>query len=378
MKVSIVECDDYDKELVFAAVKKAITDIVFTIPSRKKVLLKPNILGQHKPEECITTHPSVVEAVIRLFLEQNCEVIIGESSGFFLEGGTTKALELSGMKKIAEKYKIKLVNLEQIPVKQIRDDEARMYKNLQISKLLFDVDLVVNLPKLKTHTLMKYTGAVKNLFGTIPGGRKQQLHAMGRNESDFGNILVDIYQNIKPGLNIMDGIIGLEGNGPGTGGIPKKTGLIIASTSAPSLDIVVSEMIGFNASDILTNKFCIERKLVEPDKIEVIGAKKFIPYKKPINAPDFASPIIGWVMKHAALRPYAIKSKCRKCGVCRDVCPMKLIKLDPFPVINKKRCISCYCCHENCPYNAMELRAPIVIRFAKKAKDFVFRKIEKD
>lgn len=373
MKVSIVECADYDNELVYSAIKEAISKIGFEIRPKQKVLLKPNVLGQHKPDECITTHPAIVAAVVQIFLENNCEVIIGESSGFFFDGGTHKALELSGMKETAKKFNVNLVNLETVPVKHIKDEKAVKYKNLQISSLIYDVDLVVNLPKLKTHTLMKYTGAVKNLFGTIPGGRKQQLHAMARNESEFGNLLVDIYQNIKPGLNIMDAVIGLEGNGPGSSGIPKQTGLILASESAPALDIVASEMIGFKPSDIYTNRYCVERGLVNPEDIEIIGEKKKIPYKKPINAPDAAMPLVGWLMSMAAMKPYAIKKICRRCGVCRDVCPMKAIVLSPYPIIDRKRCISCYCCHENCPYKAMDLRGAKLIEFAKKAREF-FRK----
>lgn len=373
MKVSIVDCLDYEPKLVYEAIQKAISDICFKVPTGKRVLLKPNVLGQHKPSENITTHPAIVEAVVRIFKEKNCEVIIGESSGFALEGGTNRALEISGIKSVAEKYEIKLVNLEQIAVKQIQDKNAVKYKNPQISSLLFDVDLVVNLPKLKTHTLMKYTGAIKNLFGTIPGGRKQQLHAMARNESDFGNLLVDIYQNIKPGLNIMDAIIGLEGNGPGTAGISKPTGLILASASAPALDLVASEMIGFEPLSILTNKFSVERKLVNVNEIEIIGKKRKIPYKKPINAPDTAMPLVGWLMKLAAMRPYAIKKKCHKCGVCKGGCPMKAITLTPYPVIDRKKCICCYCCHENCPYNAMDLKGSQLIELARKARDLFFK-----
>jgi ferredoxin len=171
----------------------------------------------------------------------------------------------------------------------------------------------------------------------------------------------------------MDAIIGLEGNGPGTGGIPKKTGLILVSEDSCALDIVASEMIGFDPLEVYTNRYCIERSLTDPKKIEIIGGKRKIPYKRPINAPSFASPIIGFVMKHAAMKPYAIRKKCKRCAVCKEICPVKAIALKPYPVIDKKRCISCYCCHENCPYNAMDLRGSRIIELLQKIKNKVMK-----
>lgn len=373
MKVSIVECNSYNQEKVYKAVKKSIENIDFKIKPNIKVLLKPNILGQHKPEEYITTHPSVIEAIIRIFKGKKCSIMIAESSGFYKEGGTNKALQISGMKALADKYRIPLINLETKPIKKIEDKKAVVYKNPNISSLIFDVDLIVNVPKLKTHTLMKYTGAVKNLFGTIPGGRKQKLHVLAQKPGQFGNLLVDIYQNIKPKLNIMDAIIGLEGNGPGSTGIPKKTGLLLASKSAPALDIVASDIIGFAPLEIYTNKYCIERGLVNRKEIKVIGPKKSIPYKKPINISRIPPWLSGWFIKQAVMNPYAIKEKCIKCCVCRDVCPVNAIKLKPYPVIDKNKCINCYCCHENCPEGAMDLKGSFIFETLKKIKDIVFR-----
>ncbi len=373
MKVSIVNCDSYDQEQVDEAVKNSLQNINFEIKPKQKVLIKPNVLGQHPPEDHVTTHPSVIEAIVKIFKEADCEVIIAESSGFYKEGGTNKALEISGMKKVADKHNIPLINLETKPIEQIEDKNAVVYKNPHISSEIFKADLVVNAPKLKTHTLMKYTGAVKNLFGTIPGGQKQKLHALAQKSDEFGNLLVDIYQNIKPQLNIMDAIVGLEGNGPGSTGIPKPTNLILSSKSAPALDIVASEIIGYNPLDIYTNKYCIERKLVDKKSIEIIGEKKLINYKKPINTSSIPMPIISWFMSLASMDPYAIKEKCIKCGICKKVCPMNAIELTPYPEINKKKCINCYCCHEMCPEGAMDLKGSWLFETIKKVKDILFK-----
>ncbi len=372
MKVSIVDCDSYDPDIVYKAVEDAINKIGFKIPRYKKVLIKPNVLGQHKPESNITTHPIVVEAVARLFLKNDCQVIIGESSGFYKNGGTNKALLLSGMEEIAKKHKIQLVNLETVPIKEIYDREAIVYKNPQISSLIFECDLIVNLPKLKTHTLMKYTGAVKNTFGCIPGGRKQKLHVLAQKEKRFGQLLVDIYKNIKPGLNIMDAVIGLEGNGPGSAGTSKKTGLILASENACELDIVASEIIGYDPYEIYTNRFCKERGLT--GQIEIVGEMRHIPYRKPVNVSRMPSWINNWVMHHAAMDPYAIKEKCIRCGVCKGICPVDAIRMAPYPKIEKSRCINCYCCHENCPHDAMGLRGSKLVNGLKKTYEILFGK----
>ncbi len=149
MKVSLVECNSYDKEEVYYAIKKSINEVEFKIKPKNKVLIKPNVLAPHPPDKHVTTHPSIIEALVKIFQEAGCEIIIGESSGFYKEGGTIKALEVSGIKNIAEKYKVSLINLETIPVKQIQDNNAVVYKNPEISGLIFDVDLIVNVPKLK-------------------------------------------------------------------------------------------------------------------------------------------------------------------------------------------------------------------------------------
>jgi uncharacterized protein (DUF362 family) len=377
MKVSIVDCEAYEPEQVYKAIKESLAKIDFRIPENKKVLLKPNILGQNPPKDCVTTNPIFVEAASKIFLEKGNKVIIGESSGFHLDGGTSRAFEISGIKQVADKHNIQLENFEKHKVRHIHDEKAAIYKNLEISGLIFDVDLIVSLPKLKTHTLVKYTGAIKNLFGTVPGGRKQKLHGIAQKESDFAQVLVDVYQNVRPSLSIMDGIVGLEGNGPGSSGIPKKTGIILASQNAAALDIVASEIIGYDPMKVYTNKYSIERGLINPNEIEIIGNKRIINYKKPITAPTIASPIVGWVMKQGAMKPYCIKKNCKKCQICMKVCPVNAIKMAPYPVIDKKKCISCYCCHENCQYKAMGLKGSWIFETARKAKNTLLKKLNK-
>ncbi|PKK86261.1 MAG: iron-sulfur cluster-binding protein [Thermoplasmata archaeon HGW-Thermoplasmata-1] len=356
MKVSIEECQSYEADSVRSAIDSCLRAIGFEVPSRKKVLIKPNVLSQHSPNEAITTHPEIVGALIDIFIEKGCEVFVGDSSATCRRGGTCRALDVSGIAAIAKGKGAKTLNLESVPVRMVRDGSALIYKELEISGAVFDADLVVNACKMKTHTLMRYTGGVKNLLGTIPGGRKQQLHALAPSPRDFANVLVDIYKNVMPSLTVMDAVVGLEGNGPGKAGRPKKTGLILASKSAPALDFVASNIMGFDPMDVPTNRACVERGLVDPDEIEIIGKFRVVRYRKPVGVPAMSKRLVGWGIKIQSRLPSVIEDKCVKCGLCAGVCPANAITMSPYPVIDAKKCISCYCCHESCPKAAIRLK----------------------
>jgi len=373
-KVSVLKCNSYDNGLVYKTIKKSLELINFKFKRNSKVLIKPNMLNPYKPEEAITTHPSIVDAVCKILKENKCRIIIGDSSGFFQQGGTRRSFKVAGIEAVAKKYNAELAPFEATKIITIKDKNAVVLKEINISSVLKDVDLIINLPKLKTHTLTKYTGAVKNLFGCVPGALKQRYHLIGKNEKGFCNLLLDIYQNIKPGLNIMDGVIGIEGNGPGREGKIKKAGLIISSENAVALDIIASEIIGFKPRDILTNKYALERRLFN-GKIEVLGEKNIkVPYKKPIIArshlPSFLSNFIYIIVQ---AYPYLNKEKCKKCGLCATICPVGAIKMKEYPLFNRRKCIACFCCNELCPSAAISLKRPKIIEILS----YVWRKVRK-
>jgi len=224
---------------------------------------------------------------------------------------------------------------------------------------------------------MKYTGAVKNMFGCIPGGGKSKKHAIAPNEDMFGKLLIDIYQNIIPHLNIMDAIIGLEGNGPGSAGTPKKVGLIIASKNAVALDIEASRIIGYNPMEIKTTEYAIKRKLfTKIEDVDVIGEKnQKINFEKPTMQSNLSkkipAPIVKFIFNLTSVKPYVKKNKCKKCNVCANVCPVNAITLKPYPKFDRKKCVLCYCCHENCPYNAIKLSKSTIINFIRKTRDIL-------
>ena len=349
-KVAFVRCSDYEQKKVNRAIEKAISLIGFDFSKfhGKTVLIKPNVVGCFpKKQIATTTHPSLVEAVCKILKKNNCKILIGDSP--FTE--PVSSFKASGIGKVAKKYG-KLVIFEQDKLIDIKDKNARVLKKFEIAKTLKNVDLIINMPKLKTHSLTKYTGAVKNLYGLIPGGLKQRIHLQAKGDEEFSNILIDIYQNVQPGLTIMDGIIGMEGNGP-TSGDAVKTRTILASKNGIALDIAATSMIGLNHKEIFTTKNAIKRGLYHDFKIIPVGDK--LPHFK------FKIPSNQDILKRKKSLIHVFKEKpiicdekkCSKCARCMKHCPTNSIKMTPYPVVNPKTCIRCFCCIEICPTDAM-------------------------
>ncbi len=349
-KVAVVRCNSYDKKKVEKAVRTALKLIKFDPINRTKVLLKPNLVAvslDKKKQIAISTHLSIIEAVCKFLKENECKIYIGESS--FMD--TDSVMKQLGYDKIAKKYKAKLVVFEQEKLVKIKNPKNKIIKEFPVAKIVKEADYIIDIPKMKTHSLADVTLGIKNLYGLIPGGLKQRLHNKAKGDS-FSEILVDIYQNLPPQLTIMDGIIGMDGHGP-TSGNPKKAGLILASKNTVALDICASTIMDFKPKTIPAIKFAVKRKLYPNYKFELVGLKKLpiIHFRKSqsrvlrsrINRLFREQPIVCDVQK------------CIKCGRCRDHCPTKAITLKPWPIIDKKKCIRCFCCMEICPTDALYL-----------------------
>jgi uncharacterized protein (DUF362 family) len=262
-EVAVVKCSDYKQEKVDKAVEAAFSLIKFDPKNRTKVLIKPNLvmLGDAKKQAAITTNISVIEAVCKFLKNNECKIYIGESS--FMN--TPGIFESLGINKLAERYNAEIVIFEQSKLVRVKNLKAKVLEELELPEILNEVDYVINLPKLKTHTLARVTLGVKNLYGLIPGGLKQRLHNIAHGKK-FSEILVDIYQTLiqvleKPVITLIDGIIGMEGEGPAAG-IPKNSGLIIASKNAVALDICASKIMGFRPRKIYTNRFAVKESFI--------------------------------------------------------------------------------------------------------------------
>lgn len=361
-KISIIKCNSYESKKVLNAVEKAIEDIGFKIKPNSKVLLKPNILMGASPDKAITTHPAIIDAVCTILNRHKCKIFIGESSGLVKEGGVLRVFEEAGIVEIAKKHNAKLISFNNERLRKVQNNKATFAKEMYLPEILFNVDLIINLPKMKTHTLMLFTGGVKNLFGCIPGGKKQVYHAEANKKEDFANLLLDIWLNVNPGLTIMDGIEGMDGNGPSNGNIVKP-GLIIASDNAIALDLVAEKIIGFDGQ-VPTNKQALERKLMGKNEISVIGEEPHFKFVKPSAAvSNLPSWLSGFFLKKSMAYPYPNPEKCKKCWNCVKVCPVGAMKKKnekEAPYCDKSKCIACYCCQEMCPYDAIDLKRSAV------------------
>jgi uncharacterized protein (DUF362 family)/NAD-dependent dihydropyrimidine dehydrogenase PreA subunit len=372
--VSIVRCSDYSN--VKSAIKEALSligGLENIITPGKRVLLKPNVLAIRAPEAAVTTHPAVVSAMCELVLEAGGIPVIGDGSGIAKPGSTTttEAFRASGIEGVASVFGAELINFETSGYTEVSVPNARQFPRLYIAKAVLEADVVISLPKLKTHELTLYTGAVKNLFGTIPQKNRKQAHAL-EDRGLFGDAVVDIYSIVKPHLAVMDGVFGMEGNGP-SNGTPVFAGVVMASYDCVALDIVASELIGIDPLKVPTNKAALSRGFgTEHPEIAGISLEEVkVKFKRPeggITAylPSF---LIGILRKQLTVKPFINTSSCAFCKACVLNCSAYAIEeVGRTLKINQEKCIQCYCCRELCPNDAVEIKKSLLLKIITRSR----------
>jgi len=359
-KVLISRCNNYQPDQVEPAIEKCFE--LFTIKPGQKVLLKVNALMAADPEKAITTHPAIAAAVIKKVKQLGAIPYVGDSPGDACSN-IEKVLEKCGFTNLGAE--IANFHKESIEIKSSRN------KTYRLAKVIFDFDVIINLPKLKTHGMTLYTGAIKNLFGCVPGFSKSRYHFHSPKISDFAKNIVDILEIVKPSFNIMDAVDGMEGKGP-SNGKKRHLGAIIASTDAVALDAVATECIGIKPLEVEIIKEAYKRGLgtIEP---EVIGEKFHEKWKRPVRnldiltkyLPNFVLNLVRPIANQLAIHPQIDQDKCKKCLICLNNCPAKTIhKKNGKIEINLAKCIMCFCCHELCPYKAIELKQSWLAKLA--------------
>ncbi len=379
--VSLRQCGSYDYAEVKNAIKKSIFDlggIEKYIQKNDTVLLKVNLVLEKNPDSCATTHPSVVKALAELIIEYGANVIIGDSpGGTFNESRLRSVYKITGMAAVAEETGAKLnMNCKEF---EKPTPDGMMLKKIRMTDMLNDATKVISVAKLKTHIMMTYTGALKNMFGVIPGITKAKYHYNLRDYNDFANTLIDICNAANPVLSFIDGVIGMEGSGP-TSGKPRKLGVIIASPSPFCADAAALKIINLDENQVPVTAQAIKRgflqsglkdtTLVGDDICKFTVPDYAIPKILSLQATKFRIPVFArrFFSMHLQTRPEFIREKCVMCGLCAKSCPAKIIKLKPgakIPVYNPEKCIRCYCCHELCPKAAINVKKPLVTRFMK-------------
>jgi uncharacterized protein (DUF362 family)/NAD-dependent dihydropyrimidine dehydrogenase PreA subunit len=330
----------------------------------KKVLVKPNLLGPFPPERGVTTDPRVISAIVQEL--KKCrpkEIVVGDNSGS-IHFDPFKIAKITGIfdasdgcyRNIAREVvgvKIESKFIEELFI-------SKIVKEAFISKIVKEADYVINVPKFKTHGLTTITGAIKNMFGIIPGGKKAKLHTFGRTIKGFAELLVDIYQIRIPDLNIMDAIIGMEGVGP-TNGKTRVIDKIISSDNGISLDSVMAAMMGLKPYTIELLQVAKERNLGETDISNIIidGELEVISGFKTPNSgilQRIRKIAVPHIFNFASVKPIVNHNKCKICKKCIEVCPASAMNLtNKFPEADRKKCISCFVCEEHCPYGAIIL-----------------------
>jgi len=366
VKVVIVRCEDYSDSLRAAGEALHLLSPAgmkdFVRPG-ETVFLKVNALSAKPPGAAVTTHPEFVRAVARLVKDAGGLPVIGDSSGGLRSTGV--ALEKSGMTDVAGELKVPLVNLDDRPVRR-EIHGAKVFKRFHMGAALFEADAIFSLPKLKTHLLTRYTGAVKNLYGTVTGADKRLGHVMAPSPGRFTEGLLDIYSLVRPRLAIMDGIIGMEGLGP-SGGRPRKAGVVLASPDSLALDWVACQVIGYRPVECYLFE-AAERRRIMPGHIEIVGESitdVSVEFKKPFSRWNFLGRLPdGFLRKLHRMSisvnlPRISMKRCTGCRVCEKNCPTGAITIGgegERSTVDRKKCIRCYCCHELCPYDAVDIR----------------------
>ena len=377
-KVVLIKCDTYEYGKVKEAVDKGIELLggINRFASKdEKILLKPNLLVAEVPEKCVTTHHAVFKAVAELFLTTGAIISYGDSPAF---GSTSAAAKKAGLAEAASE-----LNIDQADFKTGVDiiyNKGTQNKKFTVAKALMDNDAVISLPKLKSHAYEKFTGSVKNQFGCIPGILKGEYHVKIPDPYNFAKMLVDLNMYVNPRLYIMDGIYGMEGNGP-RGGKPKKMNILLFSEDPIALDGTVCRLIDLDPGYVPTVNYGYECGMGTyfENEIELLG-DSFEEFKdagfdikryplKSYKAKGFSRFLNNMFVP----KPFIKDDKCVKCGVCVQMCPVETKAVNwpnadkgKVPVYNYDECIRCYCCQELCPEHAIDLKVPFIRSIFKK------------
>jgi uncharacterized protein (DUF362 family)/NAD-dependent dihydropyrimidine dehydrogenase PreA subunit len=323
----------------------------------KSVLIKPNVLRASEANEGIATHPAVLKAVVdKVETLKPASLVVGDNPGLFSYGANEASFEQTGLLAAAGGY-----------YQNIGNDSLQVAFNpsfmaaVSLSRIIKEVDVIISLPKFKTHGLTVLTGAIKNSYGFLPGAQKAKLHKAAGSPERFHEAVVDVFKLRVPDFFLMDAVVGMEGNGPASPDL-REIGLILASDNAVALDAVVAAMMGLDPGRLRFLQKAKEEGLGDYDlkKIEVLGELKVIP--------DFKVPPLGGeaIMQNEAiqsmihgktlLKPHANPEWCTGCGSCIDQCPMAALSMqDGVPKADPDLCISCFCCQEICPEKAIAL-----------------------
>ena len=332
----------------------------------QRVLIKPNMLSGKPPEKAVTTHPDVVRGIIRLVQEVGGTPWVGDSPGV---GPVLSVAEKCGILHVVRETGAILAHFrESVPLPA----ETVPFHRLEIAREALEADVIINLPKLKTHQMMGATGAVKNLFGVVVGFRKVNLHLQaGSDKALFARMLLDLASHVAPALTVVDAVTAMEGNGPGSG-TPVAVGALLAGVNPVAVDTVAFALLGLRPDSVWTQKIA-RKEGVRGSTINEISL--FGPPLDSLRPASFQPakegdigfglpPFLRYRLKKSlSALPVVDPGKCLVCGICQRHCPAHAIFVRKDRLhIDERRCIGCFCCQELCPEGALEARQGFLLR----------------
>ena len=381
-RVYFAPCADYGEETVRTAFDRLLSEgaLDFVTPGMR-VAVKVNLVTAMKPETAGVTHPALVRELCRRLVSRGATVVVGDSPGGpFNAAVMSTVYRVSGMSAVEE---VGATLNRDYGQEEVSFSEAVEAKSFVASSWLRSADAIINFAKLKTHGMMGYSGAVKNLFGTIPGTLKLEYHFSHPDATRFANMLVDLNEFWRPALSLVDAVVGMEGNGP-TAGDPRHVGVLLASPSPYALDAVAAPLMGLDPAAVPTVSAAAARGLgpassADCEVDEEVGGFRVPDFKliETGSVIEFSSMLPGWLGRVAgkwaprllASRPAVLRSECIGCEKCRNVCPAHAVTMKKKrPVIDRSLCIRCFCCQEFCPVGAMKVKRPAVARLLNHKK----------
>ena len=379
--VVLTSCVDYSTSEVESALQRVLEPLggLDWVKPGMRIVIKANLVTFLKPERAATTHPSLLCALVRMLTQRGADVVVGDSpGGLYNAAFVGKVYQATGMEQVEQAGGRLNRDFGHSPAEY---PEGKVCRKFTYTSYLDGADAIINFCKLKTHGMMAMTCGAKNMFGTIPGAMKPEYHFRYPDPRDFARMIVDLDEYFKPRLTIVDGVTCMEGNGP-TGGTPRHVGLLAASESPHKVDLVCAKLLGLERTEVPTLEAALERGLI-PQTVEELTIHG--------NLDDFvvedfqrietgnghlfegdgkklSSRLRGAFMaKVFSQKPKVIGRDCVGCGVCRDICPAKTIRIEKGKaVIDRKNCIRCFCCQEFCPKSAMVVHRTWVARILEK------------
>jgi len=374
-KVYLAPCTDYEVSQILEKMMSGLSLLGMDsgMLHGKRVLIKPNLLKTSAPEHAVVTHPEFFRAAVRLVKMWGGRPVMAESPAF---QPLSKVMKKTGYDRVVEEENCEVADPQNTEV--LFHESPAKFKRFEISKAFFDADVVINLPKLKTHGLTYLTGAVKNLFGLVYGLNKSQWHLRARSGEEFSGLLLDLYAALLQGperpksfIHMMDALTGMEGEGPGSSGRPKEIGALLIGQDALAVDAVAVDLVNLDRKRVHTLTLGRKRDLgaTDPESIRILGSRlddlaihDYVPSKSSGDP----SPVSKWPLNTELFknllveRPVPSEERCTLCYQCRAICPAGAIEKSNgrrgVPVYDYDKCIRCYCCMEICPEAAIRLK----------------------